>query len=149
MHSWIHLTRRHCSCNIKAAGGKRQNGEADVGGETTGTGVHAGIITIIVIFVFLWLIPLFHVSRGGRVIASIEVLILLIASVVFPIAVTALGTGASAYFGAMIFIPMVGAGGVLWFAALFIALFAELNETVRPSRRSRQSLPHVEDQRYR
>lgn len=97
----------------------------------TAPGNHAWAIVGITIFVFLWLIPLFHVSRARRILPVIEVLLLLGASVLLPIGTTALSATVSALAGAMVFVPMVAAASLLWFAALAIALFAELGERLR------------------
>lgn len=93
-------------------------------------------IAIGVVFLFLWLIPLFHASRAGRAMPIIEVLVLLAMSVLIPIAagVFATGSPAPALVGAVFIVPMIGGAGVLWFAALLIALAAELGETLRPPR---------------
>jgi cytochrome c oxidase assembly factor CtaG len=91
-------------------------------------------IAILVVFLFLWLIPLFHASRSGRAMPIIEVLLLLGTSILMPVGVGTLSTGGSAFVGAIFLAPMVGVAGVLWFAALFIALAAELGEALRPPR---------------
>jgi hypothetical protein len=64
----------------------------------------------------------------------IEVLVLLAMSVLIPIAagVFATGTPTPALVGAVFIVPMIGGAGVLWFAALLIALAAELGQTMRP-----------------
>jgi hypothetical protein len=90
--------------------------------------------TITVLLAFLWLIPLFHASRGGRALPVIEVLVLLGASAVLPIAGGVFTAGAPVA-GAVFLIPLVGIAGGLWFAALLIALSAELAESFRPPKR--------------
>jgi len=95
---------------------------------TGGFGWH---IVVLLIFVFLWLIPLFHASRAGRVLPIIEVMLLLALSVLIPIVAGIFGAG-SLLVGAVFVVPMMGAAGVLWFAALLIALAAELGQAMRP-----------------
>ncbi len=97
----------------------------------TAPGNHVWAIAGIVVFVFLWLIPLLHVSRARRILPTIEVLLLLGTSILLPIGITAMSATVSALAGAMAFAPMIGVAGLLWFAALAIALFAELGERLR------------------
>jgi len=101
--------------------------------DTIGTapGKDALVIAGIILFVFLWLIPLLHVSRAGRLLPIIEVLLLLGTSILLPIGLTALGAAASPLTGAMLFAPMAAAASLLWFTALVIALFAEQGERLR------------------
>jgi hypothetical protein len=96
---------------------------------TTPTAGAGWAVAAIVIFLLLWLIPLFHASRGGRALPVIEVLLLLGAALL-PVA-AGVFTAGPPFVGSIFLVPLIAVLGVLWFAALLIALAAELGQTLR------------------
>lgn len=66
----------------------------------------------------------------------IEVMLLLGTSILI-IVVSVLGAGIGGLVGMAIIIPMAGAASILWFAALLIALFAELGAAERNAQQQR------------
>jgi hypothetical protein len=114
---------------------------------TTPTAGAGWAVAAIVMFILLWIIPIFHALRGGRALPVIEVLLLLGAAL---LAVAAgVFTAGPPFVGSIFLVPMIGALGMLWFAALLIALAAELGETLR-SPKPRYPPPRrvQEDDRY-
>lgn len=95
-------------------------------------------IALLLVMLFMWLIPLFHASRSGRALPVIEVMLLLGTSILIVV-VSVLGAGVGGLVGMAIIIPMAGAASILWFAALLIALFAELGAAPRYAPQQRYS----------
>ncbi len=95
-------------------------------------------IALLLVMIFMWLIPLFHASRSGRALPVIEVMLLLGTSILIMVA-SVFGAGIGGVVGMALIIPMAGAASILWFAALLIALFAELGAAPRNAPQARYS----------
>lgn len=136
------MTRGYTRCRIEAKGAADKIGTQEVftlqnkvfiqkmDGNPIPTGGSPWAIALLLLLLFMWLIPLFHASRSGRVLPVIEVMLLLGASILIMV-VSMLGAGVGGLVGMAMIIPMAGAASILWFAALLIALFAELGAAQR------------------